>query len=142
TGADLVFQRPDGKQYDFLRVEFNNDNLKPGNAGVDEGYIVGGAAFSYNWDIALPEKTDNNVLVFHFTVKKDVTVAATEITFIDGAQSRFFTNSLVPGVEPFPSDGAASQPATVLVGAALRIVSAPSFQRGDSNGDGKLDLSD
>ena len=140
--VEKVFQRPDGKAWDYQAFSFNNSNATPGNNGTDEGFLVGAAVFSFTHYLGPPKDADSKVLAFHFHVKPDAPVGTTAIVFLDGAhfpQSPPVRNvAVLFGKEVTVT----YQTTPVFINGRLGIVGDITTFRGDSNGDETLDLSD
>ena len=139
-----LYQRPDGTPYEFERFEINNQNAAPGNADIDEGFLVGAAVISLtDTDAVLSPSEEVQVLEFDLRIRANAEVgSSTEIAFRDGAQQSggpVLNKLIAEGREITP--GLASS--FVFVNARLNIVAdVISFFRGDSNGDDAVDLSD
>ncbi|MBI4603010.1 MAG: hypothetical protein HY721_13715 [Planctomycetes bacterium] len=132
---------PDTSQ-GFERLEVNNRNNYPGSAGVDEGFVVGGVVFSFVEDITLPADEDIRFLGLEFLVKAGVPADTTEVRFLDGGRGSgqpVQNNVTVDGSTVLPQT-AGSYVFTNGVVTVLPEITA--FVRGDSNGDGAVDLSD
>jgi hypothetical protein len=142
--VEKLWQRPDGSPYEFAVFEFNNLNKTPGNAGVDEGFIVGAATFSLTDTTAvIPPQTETAVLRFRFRVKPEAPVGSTtEVRFLDGGQGSGgpVENKLLSGgkfITPSSIDS------FVFVNSRVQIVpDGTPFVRGDSNDDGTVNVSD
>jgi hypothetical protein len=142
-----VFQKADGTAYWFDVVEFDSSNDAAGNAGVDEGWVLGGIVF----DLLPPEPNlgnfpapglDTHVLTLDLRVRPDAPLGPTEVSFLDGAQG---AGQPVPNIATMK--GASFLPETriaaVGIGALLNIVGDLSlFVRGDATGDLVVDLTD
>jgi len=168
TSIELVYQRPDGKDWDpqviYLDVNvngksnINNSNETPGNAGVDEGYLYGAVVF---WpeegfkayrdaggtmeNLLPPLNVENEILAVHFKVRPEAPPGDTQVRFMDGVPS------VTPGVilaneaALQPGYDAALETRLGVIGVSGLIAIVPEvslFLRGDSNGDAVLDLSD
>jgi hypothetical protein len=144
TEIEEVFEKPDGKDYDFRNFHFDNSDANPGNGGVDEGFLAGMAILSWqDQTMLLPADTDVEVLAFHFFVKPDAQAGSTEIAFINGAS---FGGSVpignvatISGTSVHPT----GQEAMVFMnGRATIEPDIAIFVRGDATADGEVDLSD
>jgi len=128
----------------FKVYEFNNRNDTPESAGVDEGFFVGAAVFSFTSPCAsLPADVDNEVLRFHLEIRPEAEVGVSGVSFIDGAKgSGTPVKSSVTtavGMQVMPE----TANSFVLVGAGVDVLpDLTAFVRGDSNGDLKVDISD
>jgi hypothetical protein len=135
--------------WSFSRLISDTSNDTPGNAGVDEGYLVGGVIFCWQHPRAecgppAPLDADNQVLGLQFQVKPDAPLGPTEVRFLDGAQAYEggppITNVVTLG--GYDADVRYNVTPT-FINAALGIVDDISmFVRGDSNSDRAVNLSD
>src|SRR5262249_15325626 len=123
-------------------------NAIPGNAGVDEGFIVGAGVFSFLETITLPANTENEVLAFDVRVLPEAPLGITEIRFVDGARMRGGSPP-VPNIVTFLIGDSTdvrcsdSEVAPLFVVGRIQIVPDISiFIRGDSNGDDIVNISD
>jgi hypothetical protein len=142
TAVEKVFPYPTDPAGAFKRFEFNNRNRTPGNAGVDEGFIVGAEVFSFDEPITMPADADNEALRFHFLVSRGTLVPATEVRFLDGGRG-----SGQPVMNHITVEGSTVMPETmgsfIFVSGFISVLPEIStFVRGDSNGDEKVDVSD
>jgi hypothetical protein len=141
--VEVVWERPDGRDYRFQLARINNDNATPGNHGVDEGYIYGAAAFSSGEPVVLmPANTDVLALQFHFTVRPETGAGGTEVRFIDGP-----AEAGQPGLNVLVIDGRGVDltlaDSFVWVHGFVAIIDdIATFVRGDANGDGAMNVSD
>jgi hypothetical protein len=155
VGYERRYQRPDGRNWGFAALKVNGGNDTQGNAGLDEGYLVGGVIFCHGPDepndpcppgVMPPLDADNEMLGLTFRVKEDVPPGSTEIRFLDGAQA-------YPGGPPIANvvviglyeAALRFEVAAVVVNGLLAIVADPGegrFIRGDANDDLAVDLSD
>ena len=141
-------QEPMEFEYELLR--YDNSNAAPGNAGIDEGYLVGAIIFGFTpqgWNY-LPENSSDPVLRFHFKVNQDASPgSSTELRFLDGArtypkdpQSQPVRNAITIGGRSiqFVDDGS-----FLLIHSTIGILSDDvHFIRGDANWDLHVDLGD
>lgn len=143
TDVLISYDKPDGSAYGFSKFEINDDNLTPGSDGVDEGFIVGAAVFSFlDNDNNMPANEDTEALAFRFDVVDGTTATETEVLFLDGGKG---SGQAVHNV--ITANGTADVPETVgavisLDGSAPFLPQVGPFLRGDSNGDGILDIAD
>lgn len=147
TAIEKTFKLPDGTtDYDFEILRHDNRNLSPGNRGIDEGFLVGAVIYSNSLPrVALPPEEDSRVLAFHFQVDPGARPGtSTVLRFLDGAVP---PGGEVP-VENVLSIGGRSvlpglEAAYVYLPGQVAIVGDVSvFVRGDSNGDGRVNISD
>ena len=139
-----VFYLPNADPWEFAVFHADNANATPGNAGIDEGFLIGAVIFSFTEYVSLPVDVDNEVVAYSFSVKPDAPLGTTEIRFLDGG--------LFPGEEYHVENymtlaGLGVVPDTkitpIFVQSRFQIVPDISiFIRGDSNDDGKVDLAD
>ena len=126
-----------------VEFEFNNDDLVPGNAGADEGFLVGAAVITLTDNSGvLPPNRETPVLEFHFVVREDAPIGSTELRFLDGGQvsGGSVQNKLIAEGSDITPELANS---FVFVNGLIQILGdVTAFIRGDSNGDGKVDISD
>ena len=135
-----VFHHPDLPSWEYQKLHFDNANARPGNAGIDEGFLTATGVFD-TWNVVgLPPDTDGEVLAFHFRVKPEAASGPTEIRYMDGAPSdatgRFHTvnDILVFGVD--------LRPPTVMTPGLVDVLDFVSFVRGDATGDSRIDIAD
>jgi hypothetical protein len=144
SDIERLFRRPSGTPYEFQRFEFNNEDRYPGDSGIAEGYLAGAAIISLaDTQDVLPPDAYVDVLNFHFFILPETTADKTEVRFLDGAvggDGAPVSNSLIAsGRTVSPAAGGSF----VFVNGIMRIVpDAIPFVRGDSNSDGKVDISD
>jgi hypothetical protein len=148
TAVEEVWARPDGAAYDYAVYTLQNENRHPGNAGVDEGFIVGMAIPNDSGPaadrLALPANVDVEVLRFHFTAAAEAVAARTDVRFLDGALGAAFHGKnlvIVDGVA-FTAELASS---FVLIGCEVCFGILPDgtiFRRGDATDDDAVDISD
>jgi hypothetical protein len=143
-------QPPGSMEFEYELLRYDNSNAAPGNAGIDEGYLVGGVIFGFSpqgWNY-LPENSSDPVLRFHFKVNRDAPPgSSTELRFLDGArtypkdpQSQPVRNGITIGGRSvqFVDDGS-----FVLIHSTIGILSDDTpFIRGDANWDLQVDLGD
>ena len=145
TEVEKVYRLPDAKEWGFEQFGFDNSRRTAGNAGVDEGYLVGAAVFSFKapMEVGIPPDTPTEVLRLHFGVRPDAPLGETSIDFVDGAcfpGAPATSNELTLLNE---TQDAATVVAPLFVMARMNILpDGALFIRGDSNGDGKVDISD
>jgi len=142
--VEQVWQKPPGSSplYGFARYEIDNHDNHPGSNGVDEGFFVGAAVFDFQRPVAMPKDTDNEALRFHLRVKAEAPDTSTEVSFIDGGKG---TGQPVSNVITALGDTVTPEIAEsfVLIDCLLQILpDGAAFIRGDSNRDGRLDISD
>lgn len=141
--AEKLFQRPGDTPYDFERFDFNNENLRPGSGGIDEGYLAGAALISFTDDgSVLPPEQEVRVLNFPFQIAPLAPAGRTEVRFLNGAQGSRGTvrNALFAGGAEVTPDQAGS---FVFINAVVNVISDVTiFVRGDSDGSGRVDISD
>jgi hypothetical protein len=133
--------------YSALISDDSNDT--PGNAGVDEGYLVGGVLFCWHRPRAEcgpspPLDTDNEVLGLEFHVKPDAPLGPTEVLLLDGAHA-YEGGPPIANVVVLGGFGAdlRFEVTPTLIHAALGIVDDISmFLRGDANSDLAINVSD
>ena len=141
--AEFAWENPDGSEYDFSSLEFNNRNDDPGNAGVDEGFIAGAAVFDFDGQSTMPADIDNLALRIHFQVKPEASIGTTTIRFLNGGQSASGqpTNNVLTTYGFSVTPGSANS--FVFVEGRISVMpDIATFRRGDSNDDDKVDLSD
>jgi hypothetical protein len=144
SGADFTYEKPDGTSYEYSYFDINSLNEIPGSGGVDEGYLVGGAVFSFSDNCNnIPAFSKTEPCVLHFTVRPDVEPGTTALRFVDSLEGPSprgnsfmrlifgWTLTLDSLVRLGATDG------------TVYITDATSrFRRGDSNADGRFDISD
>lgn len=130
---EKLWQRPGGTPYEFERFEWNNENRAPGNAGIDEGFVVGAAIFSLTDSTSvIPPRVEAEVLKLHFRAHRNAAAGDTELRFLDGGQVTGgpVLNKLISGgqdITPALAD------AFVFVNGRIHIIGDVStFIRGDS----------
>lgn len=141
TEIEMAWKIPGGDfEYGFSAFDFNNDNNNPGNAGVDEGFLTATVVFSFVSQVSLPANEDVVALRYRFNVNPEAPDTTTQVRFLDGgqAQGQPVRNVLT---SKGASVGIGLLESFVLVDGTIRIESMV-FVRGDSNGDGNVDLSD
>ncbi len=137
-------------EYSFAILRFNNSNEVPGNAGIDEGFLVGAVIYENEYPyFYLPPNQDNEVLTFHFLAKSDVPLnTVTEVQFQDGARTHpdgqdVMNLALVTHGRDLMSLEPGVNVSYIYLSSRIGINGDVSiFVRGDSNGDTLLDLSD
>ena len=139
-----LWERPDGTPFDFEIFEVNNNNDTPGNSGVDEGFVVGGAIISLTDTVdVLPPFERTPVLNLTFRVREGAEAGTSELRFLDGAvptEGAAVENKLIANGEDVTPSLASS---FVFVDGQLNITpDVTTFSRGDANGDFILDISD
>jgi hypothetical protein len=139
TAIEKLIENPNG----FTEAKFNNRNDRPGNSGVDEGYVYGVAAMSLVGEkhFDLPPDKDHEVFRLHFRLRPGAKAATTQVEFADGArQGNPIINMLIAYARGYTPDTAAS---FIFVDGHVNVLPEIStFIRGDSNGDGSVNLSD
>ncbi|MCZ6792301.1 MAG: hypothetical protein O7J95_01655 [Planctomycetota bacterium] len=144
TEVEQVWEKPAGTdpEYGFSLYEINNDNETDGNGGIDEGFIVGAAVFSFVEPVEMAVDTDNEALRFHFDLAPGVSDAETEVRFLDGAQAsgQPVRNHVSAFGRTYQPEEAAS---FIFLDCTLQVLpDTVVFIRGDSNGDEKVDMAD
>jgi hypothetical protein len=136
-----LWQKPDGTEYGFERFRWNNEHSNPGN-GLDEGVVALVVAYDLEAQVALPAHTDNEIVRVHFNVRPGAE-GVTELRFLDGG--------MVEGQPPVNNRVTAhGQNYTPQAGSSFVFISGfvnvlpdgTLFIRGDSNGDGTVNISD
>lgn len=139
---DPVYELPNGEEYAFSIYTINNHTRRPGNGGVDEGYLVGAVAFHFtDFSNSIPPGDGTDVLNFRFEINAETTESQTEIRFIDGAvgEGQPVRNKITVGGVTLVPEIASS---FILFDGLLKIVGDVSFFRGDSNQDRRVDVAD
>jgi hypothetical protein len=145
TGVERIYRRPDGMDFSFEKLGFNNSNATPGNEGVDEGYLGGAAVFNVrSAEGQIPANQEQEVYRLHFRVRPEASGQITEIRFLNGAMIK---TSETPIWNTMNGCGFSMRPdmdpAFVLLSGFLQVLpDVTAFLRGDSNGDGQVDLSE
>jgi hypothetical protein len=144
TEIEQVWRKPDGGDYDFKVFEASNERNRPGNGGVDEGWVRGAAVVDFRAPVTLPADTDNELVRLHFDVRPGSAAGFTEIRFLDGAQSPRSphpTDNLISAFgKSYPPELGSSY---VFINGFVNVLpDGTLFIRGDSNGDGAVDLAD
>lgn len=139
-----MWERPDGSEYDFSHFYLDNSNDTAGNGGVDESFVIGAAVFDVHDPVALPTDVDVEIVRLHFSVLPGGLDTGTHIRFEDGGQGTGEPdeNSVNVNYETVLPELAAS---FVLIDCQVVFNVVPdiaTFVRGDTNGDGAVDLSD
>jgi len=145
TEIEKAYVRPDGKDWSFSRLQFDNSNRIPGNAGIEEGFLVGGAVVNLQKRDELPPGKEYELLRFHFRVKPDAALGETLLRFVDGAYADGtgwapFWNAVQGGYTDIPPNTEATP--TLILGRINILPDGALFVRGDSNGDDHVNLSD
>ena len=143
-GVDVVWQRPDGKPYDFLKTQWNNENIIPGGGGVAEGFILGSGVINLTEPTnILPANRRNEVLRFRFLVNPETDATATEVAFLDGA-SNWHNQPISNTAFALGKDYSPQTASSFLLinGYVTVLPEISTFVRGDSNGDQKLNVTD
>jgi hypothetical protein len=122
------------------------DNV-PGGEGVDEGFVTGAGVFDFRTnDHVIPANTEGNPATIDFRIREDASGLSTRLVFRDGGRA-----GRAPGNPPIVNQitilGAGVTPvdttSIIFIDAVLQILPDVSvFIRGDSNGDGDVNLSD
>jgi hypothetical protein len=143
TAVRNLWERPDGKPWGFQKFEWNNSRDMPGNGGIDEGFLVGAVAISLEEPVHLPADTQNEVLALDFQVSPDAPIGSTtELRFLDGGRGSGEPIKNIVVVQ-WASQTPLTHVGPIAVTGRLQIVPDISiFVRGDSNGDGTVNLSD
>ena len=139
-----IYQKPDGSAFGFERFEFDNNDATEGNGGIDEGFVLGAVVFGFTTpEYNLPANEEHDVLSIEFDVRSDAESGTdTQVRFLEGAvgTGEAMQNTIVAfgtGWTPHTANS------FVFVDSLIEIVDEISvFIRGDSNGDGTVDLSD
>jgi hypothetical protein len=144
VGADKVYTRPDGEDYSFWIFETENSNETPGDGGIDEGYLISAFVFDFIGCNNLPSNEVTETLRLTFRVKPDAPVGVTEIRFLDGGASTstgFVVENLIVawGLDVLPE---MTHSFVFIDGRVNVLPDGNLFIRGDSNQDGKVDISD
>jgi hypothetical protein len=137
TSFEKVFLLPNGTtDYDFVNIRFNNENEVPGSSG--EGAVFGSIIFSLGLEpVFLPRNTDHEVLRFRFKIKEKAKPGLSELTFMDDNFLSVYTAPSYLAVE------VNVMPSFLIINGRIDIIGDVTvFVRGDSNGDGLLDISD
>jgi hypothetical protein len=132
--------KPDGSEYRLRLVTADNDRSNPGN-GLDEGVVTFAIIFDIDGEVTLPPETDNEIATIRFRVLPDAT-GATEIRFIDGGTT---TGHPTPNTITAYSQGYSPELGSTFVfisGSVNVLPDGTLFLRGDSNGDGVVNISD
>jgi hypothetical protein len=140
--VEEAWSKPDGSKYGYAVYEFDNTNASPGGEGVDEGFIVGAVVLDFLYPVTFPFNDDVLALRFHFDVKEDAAAGAAALRFQDGGQGsgRPVVNAITAFGEEFLPDELHS---FVFLNGVFQILpDVTLFVRGDSNGDGAVNLSD
>lgn len=144
TGVDVLFEKPDRSEYDFEIFSYDSADVEPGSTEVDEGFIVGAAVFSFvNNCNNMPAAREVPALGFHFQIRPEADVAATEVRFLDGARPP----DGLPVMNKISAYGATIDPEVAntfifingLVDVLPEIIV---FIRGDTDGNGQVDITD
>jgi hypothetical protein len=143
TEVEVAWRKPDGSDYGFKVFRTNNERERPGNGGVDEGWVLGAAVFDLQAPVTLPANTDNLLIRLHFGVRPGSAAGVTEIRFLDGAQLRGSppTRNVISAFgKSYPPDLGSSY---VFINGFVNVLpDGTLFIRGDSNGDGAVDVAD
>ena len=146
TGVDELYLKPDGSEYDYKLFYWNNEDQVPGNAGVDEGFVIAAVVPEMEdpEEHLLPKDTDLPMAALRFGIRPEAPPGTTtEIRFLDGGRGKGLPvpNELgMAMVEAIPPQW---YPTEVMIGTRVNIVGDLSlFSRGDANSDGTVDLSD
>jgi hypothetical protein len=144
TEVEPVWMKPAGTDpdYGFAIYRFNNRSEVPGNAGVDEGFVIGAAVFDLIEPVVMPPDVDNEALRVHFDVGTEAPELETRIRFLDGGQAggqpvRNVVTAFGATYTPEVADS------FLFVDCVFHVLpDITTFVRGDSNGDEVVDLSD
>jgi hypothetical protein len=142
VSGEYAWRKPDGSDYGFSILEINNDDRTPGNGGTDEGFVIGAAVFDMQKPVTMPAGEDHLAVRLRFKVHPDASVSTTEVRFLDGGQGsgQPVRNTITSNSYMYTPETAASF--VFLDGRITVIPDIATFVRGDSTGDGVLDLSD
>lgn len=137
-----LWQKPDGTPYEFSAFEIDNADNLPGRSGMEEGYLVGVAVISLTDTFSiLPPSREVDVLNLNFRIRPEAPVGTTEVQFVDGGRGSGgpVSNKLIAGGTAFTPNMVDS---FIFVNGRINIIDVAVFIRGDSNGDGEVDISD
>ncbi len=140
-----VTDRFDDVEFDVKLLRIDNSRDKPGNDGVDEGYIAGAWVFDLaSPESVLPPDDEHHLFDFRFRVRPTAAGGVTEIRFVDGAR---VTDVSLPVPNIMAVSGKSVEPdvstTMVLIDGLLKVlIDIIPFIRGDSNRDLVVDRSD
>jgi len=143
--AEYVWPEPAGTEYLVHYLDFDNRNDTPGNAGVDEGYVVGASALKPSGERqpTMPPNMEHRVVEIRFQVHPGTTETTTMLRFLDGGRR---TNGLevnnVLSAYGFSVTPYISNSFAFLNGRVTIVADVATFVRGDSSGDGVIDIAD
>jgi dockerin type I repeat protein/cohesin domain-containing protein len=145
--VEFPWQRPDGKPFFTKIYDADSNNRTPGNAGIDEGFFAGAFIIDSNAVQVLPANIDNMMAILHMTIKPDAAVSSTRLRFIDGARMPHaqptYNGIIVHFEDRYPTVHPEEANSFVILDGRVTILpDIAVFSRGDSNDDGRLDLSD
>jgi hypothetical protein len=144
--AEYVWEVPAGTSYWVQAVEFNNQNDRPGNAGVDEGFVGGIIALDISPPnlVTMPAGVQHRVVEIRFQVKPDAAETTTLVRFQDGAGPLTKWDSVfnVVTTHGFSVTPEIANSFTFLNGRVSVVADVATFVRGDANGDETLDIGD
>lgn len=142
-----------GSSFFFSHVDNRND--VPGSSGVDEGFIAVGCVFSlFSGCYHLPPNEETEVLDLLFRIRAEAEVGTTPVQFIDGARvpsdsdpaySHAARNDLVALTSQGDAEHVPPEIANSFIFVNGRVDILPDgilFIRGDTDRNGKLDISD
>jgi hypothetical protein len=153
VAIETVLQRPDGLPWPGQGKEIFNEDTKPGN-DPDEGYVLGRYLFSW-WDQpgrqTFPMNQEFVALNLHFLIQGGTSAQVSEVRFLDAIEKEcarppgdFFIcgwRNLIRSSQAELSPELVSS--FVFVNGRVNIVpDITVFIRGDSNGDGEVNISD
>ena len=136
TSVEEIWQSSDGSGFAHARYVLANDAAAPFATG--QGAVTGCVVFGLSESVTLPASDDVEMLRFHFRVSPDAPGPSTPVRFVETrGDSINAVSSLGKLYTPMSSD------ALVLINGFVSILPDGSlFLRGDSNQDGRVDLSD
>jgi hypothetical protein len=141
-GQEAVWARPGGEPFDFQTYDMDGRDINPGSGGVDEGFFSGSIVIAASEaGGVLPVDEDVEVVRLMLRARSGV-LGPTEIRFMDGARlsGNPVRNSVIYGGSEV---GRAEARSFGLVAGAVTIAPPEAlFVRGDTTGEGDVDLSD
>ncbi len=149
--AEMMYERPDGKEIELQTVVVNSRNDTPGNAGTDEGYVAGIVVWTLTeGGQSIPPDRETEIFRLHFRVRPDTQATSTTLRFLKGGKipsgpgpgaPRNPAHQQIGGCESAWTPETASS--FILIDSLLSILPEISvFSRADSNGDGAVDVAD
>jgi hypothetical protein len=145
TAVRRAWQIPGGYNYRFFVAAINNNNATPGSGGLDEGYLGGAAIFAFDQYVAMPANEPVEAVRLEFQVHQDAPDTTTQVRFMDGARiepHEPFINAVATGGTQIVPNLSGSFLTVDCNLAILPIVDITVFVRGDSSGDGTVNLTD